>query len=160
MSLVAPCKPIWPRPARKHFEERAGATILDQSILFVGLARMLALTSADVIYLSPARIEGAGIFSSNAEKQNLRDVTKIKSNSSTIRSTVFTKFVPDDIGFVFKAPCRKHLEAVRKQSVWNPKIKMRSRPQNLFDRKGRDLVYAHRIVAGKATMSAPFCPSG
>jgi hypothetical protein len=47
--LVAPNGPFGPNAAREHFEKRAAAAILDQLVLLIRLARMLALARPNVV---------------------------------------------------------------------------------------------------------------
>jgi hypothetical protein len=60
---------------------------------------MLALACSQEIHLRSSR-RGSAKASAGAEKNQLRHVPEIKTNTSSVWSAVFSDFVPDDVGLI------------------------------------------------------------
>ena len=69
VSLIPPHSPARTLTTSKEFKERSWAARLDQFVLFVRLATVLALPSADVVDLGSAGLKCARVLPANAEEQ-------------------------------------------------------------------------------------------
>src|SRR5205823_921489 len=109
VGLVAPHSPTAPLPAAEHFEARAPAAVLDDLVLLVGLAAMLALAGAHDVHLAATGIERAGILAAHAEQQQLGHIAKIEADTTTIRLAVLANLLPHDVRDVAETPLMHHL---------------------------------------------------
>src|SRR6516164_4426568 len=148
--LIAPRHPSFARAAREQLDEWPGTARLDDLVLLIGLAAVLALTRFDVIDLPPSRRERAGVLAAHAEQNQFRYVAEIEADATAIRTAVFADFVPDDVGLVAEAPRLHHREAVGQQRIRAPQVNVRRRSGELCDRQRHDLVERHGAVTGKA----------
>lgn len=80
--------PAGPRVPREDLQVRAGAARFDYLIELVRLAAVLTLSGQKNIFLSASGLESAGVFASCAEKNELRDVAEIESNTRPGWATV------------------------------------------------------------------------
>src|SRR5262245_43846255 len=81
VGLVAPRDPALARAAREQLEERAGAACLDDLVLLVRLARMLALARCQQVELPPSRRERARAPAAHPEKNELGHVAEIEADA-------------------------------------------------------------------------------
>src|SRR5262249_17974818 len=115
--LMAPRRPSFACAARKQFEEWPATARLDEPVLLIGLARMLALARRQQVHLPPPRRERARVFAAHAEEDKLGHVAEIKADPAAVRAAVLAHLVPDDVGFVAEAPGLHHREAVGQERV-------------------------------------------
>src|ERR1044072_1261715 len=111
---------------------------------------MLTLSRCEQIHLPTARRESSRILAADPEQNQLRDISELETDASSIRAAVFTNLVPNDIRFVVEAPRFHHREAFRQQRVRTPQIKVRRIGSDVAHRQGPNLVELHRSVARKA----------
>src|SRR5690349_6102575 len=104
VGLIAPRRPSFTRAARKQLEIRAGAAGLDDFVLLVGLARVLALARRQEIYLSATRRQGARVLAAHAEQDELGYVAEIEADAAPIGAAILAHLVPNDVGLVGEAP--------------------------------------------------------
>src|SRR5215813_10196398 len=102
--LIAPSRPPLAGAARKQFHKRARTARLDNRILLVGLARVLALARRQQVHLAAAGRERSSILAAHAEQDQLGHVAEIKADAAPIRAAVLPDLVPDDVGLVGEAP--------------------------------------------------------
>src|SRR5215470_12074400 len=96
--LVAPSGPAAATSPRKQLQEWPGRTRLDNLVLLVRLARMLALSRRQQIHLPASRGKCAGVLAAHAEQNQLGHVAEIEADTTTVRAAVLADFVPDDVG--------------------------------------------------------------
>src|SRR5215216_1846824 len=84
ISLITPHRPILPRSARKQFKKWLRTTRLNNLVLFIRLARMLALARRQQIHLPPPGREGACVLAAHAEQDKLGYVAEIVSDAAAI----------------------------------------------------------------------------
>src|SRR5436853_143012 len=87
--FVTPSGPTVAKSAREKFEVRSRAARLDQLVLLVWLAAMLALSRGDVVHLASPCCERSRVLAFNTEKQQLGDVTEVEPDATTVRTSVF-----------------------------------------------------------------------
>src|SRR5262249_35836397 len=92
--LVAPRRPPFARAAREELEEWRGTTRLDERVLLVGLARVLALARRQEIHLPPSRRQRACVLAAHAEEKQLGHVAEIKADPAAVRTAVLAHLVP------------------------------------------------------------------
>src|SRR5262249_20406113 len=147
LGLVAPRHPPFTRATREQLEIRPGATCLDNFVLLVRLARVLALARRQKIHLPSPGNQGAGILPAHAKQDQLGDVAEVEAYAATIGAAVLTHFVPDEIGFVSKAPRLHHREAFGQERIRAPEVKVRRVCCELLDRQGHDVIEPQGAVA-------------
>ncbi len=86
--FVTPLMPAGPRVPREDFQVRAGAAGFDYLIELVRLAAVLTFSGQKNIFLPASGLESAGVFASCAEKNEVRDVAEIESDTTPVRATV------------------------------------------------------------------------
>ena len=79
-----------------------------------------ALLGADDVLLTAARLQGSGILAARSEQDEFRDISKVESNSPSIRPAIFADLVPDQIRFVGEPPRVQDLQPFRQQGIRNP----------------------------------------
>src|SRR5262249_15430964 len=97
ISLISPSDPATSDPSRKKLQERPRTTCLDNCVLLIGLARVLALAGREKIHLTATRCKRPRVLAADAKQDQLSHVTKIEANTSTIRPAVFPYLVPNQI---------------------------------------------------------------
>src|SRR5205823_5637333 len=102
--LVAPDRPPRTGAAREQFEIGTGRTCLDDVVLFVGLARVLALAARQQIDLAPARSTCARVLAVHTEQNELGNVAKVETDATAVRAAVPSYLVPNEIRFVLESP--------------------------------------------------------
>jgi hypothetical protein len=112
---------------------------------------MLFFTADQNIHLSSTWGQGSHP-AFDSKKQQFRYVPEIETNPPAIRSTVFSDFVPHDIGFVCESPSLHDRQAFWQQGVRAPQIQVASWKCELSHRKGCDLIKRHRPVTVKPPM--------
>ena len=70
---------------------------------------MLAFACLDNINLPTTGLKSTEP-SSNPKKDEFRRITKVKSNTSAVRSAILADLVPHYIGFVLKSPRIHHIQ--------------------------------------------------
>src|SRR5689334_15976133 len=80
VGLVAPGRPALARAAREQFEIGPGTARLDDVVLLVGLARVLALARGQEVHLPPPRRQRARIPAAHAEQHELGDVAEVEAD--------------------------------------------------------------------------------
>ena len=150
VGLVAPHRPVFPRATGKHFEERARAASFDDFILLVGFARMLAFARGEQIDLTTAGCKRARILPAHSKEDEFGHIAKIEPNPASIRTTILTNLVPDDVRLVVKAPGLHYRQAFRQKGVWTPQVKMRLLRGDVLDGKRLDIVERERAIPREA----------
>src|SRR5690606_26507222 len=97
--------------ATKQLDPWAPAAILNDLVLLVGLAAVLALAALDHVDLASTGIERAGVPSAHTEQQQFGDVSKIEADTAAVRAAILTDLVPDDVGDVAEAPPLHYFKA-------------------------------------------------
>src|SRR6185295_19791474 len=82
VGLIAPSRPPSTSSARKQFEEWAATARLDDLILLIRLARMLALACRQQIHLPPAGSKGARVLAAYPEQDQLSYIPEIEADAS------------------------------------------------------------------------------
>src|SRR5690349_17558009 len=103
--------PAFSSASSKHFESWARAARLNKIILLVWLSRMFSLSGSHVVDLCSSRLECPCILPANTKQNKFCYVSKIKSYSAPVASSVFPNFVPNYVGLVLKAPGFHYLQA-------------------------------------------------
>lgn len=122
--LIAPHGPAISNAAGKQFNAGRAAACFNNRNDFVRLAAMFALHGADDIHLRACRCKravGSAVFA-DAEQQHFRYVAEIKANAAAIWTAVLADLFPDNVGFIFKAPCIHNGKSIWKQCIGHPKI--------------------------------------
>ena len=97
--------------AAEQLDARAPAAILDDLVLLVGLAAVLALAGLDHVDLAAAGIERAGVLAAHAEQQQLGDVAEVEADAAPVRAAVpWYGWRP---GPMATSPCRPMRPALR-----------------------------------------------
>ena len=94
---------------RKQFKVGSVATGFNDRKDFIRLSGMFALASGQEIHLSSPRRGGTKTPTSSEEDQ-LCDIPKVKSNTTSVGTAILAYFVPDDIGLIRESPSLHHLE--------------------------------------------------
>src|SRR5262249_5284225 len=102
--LVAPACPTGAGAAREQLEIGPGAACLDDGVLFVGLARMLALAGGEKIHLPTAGRKRARIPALDAEQDQFGHVAEVEADAAPVGAAVLAHLVPDEVGLVGEAP--------------------------------------------------------
>src|SRR5262245_12164356 len=145
--LVAPAGPAGAGAAREQLEIGPGAACLDDGVLFVGLARMLALAGGEKIHLPTARRKRARIPALDAEQDQFGHVAEVEADAAPVGAAVLAHLVPDEVGLVGEAPRLHHGKTFRQQGVRAPQIKVRYRRRDLPHRQRHDLIETERAIA-------------
>src|SRR5262245_17417643 len=145
--LVAPACPTGAGAAREQLEIGPGAACLDDGVLFVGLARMLALAGGEKIHLPTARRKRARIPALDAEQDQFGHVAEVEADAAPVGAAVLAHLVPDEVGLVGEAPRLHHGKTFRQQGVRAPQIKVRYRRRDLPHRQRHDLIETERAIA-------------
>src|SRR4051794_19271735 len=103
ISLVAPCGPSLARAAPEQFDKRPPRARLDNVVLLIRLARMLALARRQQIHLPPSRRQRPGILAADPEQDQFGDVAEVEADAAAVGAAVFPYLVPDDVGLVGKS---------------------------------------------------------
>src|SRR5262249_34411018 len=106
--LIAPAIPANARSARKQLEEWPRGARFDYCVLLVGFSGMFSLTRGEQVYLPSTRGERACVLAFDPEQDQFGHITKIESHTTTVRTAIFSYFVPDKIRFVGEAPRLHH----------------------------------------------------
>ena len=109
---------------------------------------MFALSARDVVNLRAPRVECACIFAAHSEEDKFRNVSKVKSYATTIRSAVFPDFVPNDVAFVVETPRFHYFKAFRKQCIGHPHIQVAHRSSCMCDWEFLNLREGQCAVSG------------
>ena len=107
LDLVAPLHPSTAGISREQLKVRPEATLLDQVVDLVRLSRMLALLARDQIDLGPAGVIRSHL-PARAKQDQLGHVAEIETDAAAIGAAVLSNLVPNQIGFVGKAPRLHH----------------------------------------------------
>src|SRR5262245_30701687 len=145
--LIAPRRPSFARAAREQLEEWPRTTRLDELVLLVGLARMLALARRQQIHLPPSRRERACVLAAHAEQNELGHVAEIETDRAAVRAAILAHLVPDDVGLVAETPRLHHRQAVGQERVRAPEIEMRPVGRYICNRQRHDLCEGHGAIA-------------
>src|SRR5215510_3393813 len=86
--LVAPAGPGGAGAARKQLEIGPGAACLDDGVLLVGLARVLALARGEKIHLPAAGRKRARIPALDANQDQLSDIAEIETDAAPVGAAV------------------------------------------------------------------------
>src|SRR5262249_17279515 len=78
--LIAPRHPSFARAAREQLEEWPPTARLDERVLLVRLARVLALARRQQIHLPPSRRQRARVLATHAEQNELGYVAEIEAD--------------------------------------------------------------------------------
>src|SRR5262249_15670645 len=148
--LIAPRHPSFARAAREQLEEWPPTARLDERVLLVRLARVLALARRQQIHLPPSRRQRARVLATHAEQNELGHVAEIEADPAPARPPILAPLVPDDVGLVAEAPCLHHREPVGQERVRAPQIEVRSRRGELVDRQRHDLRERHGAITRQA----------
>ncbi len=81
---------------------------------------MLAFLRFEYIHLSSSRSKSSGILSHYSKQDNLGHIAKVKSDFSPVGTTIFSNFMPDNIGLVCKSPSLHNLKAFAQKCIRNP----------------------------------------
>jgi len=65
--------------------------------LLVRLSTVLALSRSKIVDLAAAWREGSGVPTLDPEENKFSNVPEIEADASTIRTTIFSYFVPHDV---------------------------------------------------------------
>src|SRR5262245_60888179 len=95
--LIAPRHPSFARAAREQLEEWPGTARLDELVLLVRLARVLALARRQQIHLPPSRRQRARVLAAHAEQQELSHVAEIEADPAPVGAAILAHLVPDDV---------------------------------------------------------------
>ena len=87
---------------------------------------MLTLASGQEIHLSSSR-RGSAKTSTSAKENKFGHISEVKTDTTSVRTSVLADFVPNDIGFVRESPPLHYLKAFEDHCVRNPKVEMRLR---------------------------------
>lgn len=150
--MVAPSSPPRATAAGKHFKIWPWAAPLDQFVLFVGLAAVLALPRLDHVDLAAARRLGAGVPPAGAEQDQLGDVAEVEADAAPIRAAILADFVPDEVGFVLESPSFHNPQPLRQKGIWNPHIQMGRLGRAAGDGQGTNVRELHRRVAAESVV--------
>src|SRR5215510_8928001 len=104
VGLMAPRRPPGARAAREQLEIGPPAAGLDEFVLLVGLARMLALAGRQKIHLPTAARQRARVPAAHAKQDELGHVTEIEADAASVGAAVLAHLVPDQVGLVGEAP--------------------------------------------------------
>src|SRR5262245_4321138 len=148
--LIAPRHPSFARAAREQLEEWPPTARLDERVLLVRLARVLALARRQQIHLPPSRRQRARVLATHAEQNELGHVAEIEADPAPVGAAILAHLVPDDVGLVAEAPCLHHREPVGQERVRAPQIEVRSRRGELVDRQRHDLRERHGAITRQA----------
>ena len=66
-------------------------------------------------------------FSLDPEKNHLGDIAEVKTDTTTVRPTVLSDLVPDEICLIGEAPFLQQMKAFRQKGVGTPKINVAGR---------------------------------
>src|SRR5690606_26614510 len=119
---------------------------LDQRVLLVRLARMLALDRFDHVHLATTRGERAQL-AAYAEQDRFGDVPEVETDAAAVRAAVLPALRPNEHRLVLEPPRLHDLQALGHQGVRNPQVAMRLGGHHVGDGKRRDLLPVHRLVA-------------
>src|SRR4030088_3747141 len=106
--LIAPGRPALARAACEQLEIGPRTARLDDPVLLVRLARMLALARRQQVHLPPPRRQRARVLAAYAEQDELGDVAEIEADAAPVRAAVLAHLVPDDVGLVGEARFLHH----------------------------------------------------
>ena len=84
VSLISPSSPKVAAASTEQFEKGSRTAGLDNFVLLVRLAGVLALASRKEVHLSSARRESARVSPAHSEENQLGDVPKVEANAPAI----------------------------------------------------------------------------
>ncbi len=122
--FVAPDSPTGTLGACKKFDVSTWATSFDDFVEFIGLAGMLSLPRDNDVGLSASGCQRPIVFPTNAEQNDLGDVTEIEPDAAPIRATVLPHFVPDDVALIGEAPAAHDLQSLCNEGVRHPQLQV------------------------------------
>lgn len=108
---------------------------------------MFPLSRREIVDLCSACLQCASVFSSYAKEDQFGDVSEIKTDTSAVRTAVFSNFVPDNIAFISKPPCLHNRQPVRQQGVGNPQIQVACVGGSSSDGKEFDIFHCHGSIS-------------
>src|SRR3954453_19330130 len=104
VGLSAPYRPFRPHAAREKLQIRARRAGLDDFVLLVRLAAVLAFAGRQAVHLPASGRERAGVFAAHAEQHDLGDVPEREADAPAVGAAIFAHLVPDEVQFILEAP--------------------------------------------------------
>src|SRR5216684_8034414 len=111
---------------------------------------MLTLARPHVVHLSTSRGESPRVLPSNTKQYNLGHVSKIKSDTTTIRAAILPELVPYKVCLVFEPPSLHYPQPLGKQGVRHPQVQMSGSRRDLANRQLGDFVGGHGPITREA----------
>src|SRR4029453_3789135 len=157
--LIAPGNPSFAHAPCKELKIGPCTARLDDPILFIGFAGMLALASCKKVYLATPRRKRTRILAAHAEQNQLGNVAEIEPDPASVRAAILAHLVPDNVGLVGEPPSLHNGEAFRQQGVRAPEIQVRRWRNEFANRKRHNVVELHRAIARQAPVLGRNLPS-
>src|SRR5262245_36137469 len=88
VGLTSPVRPTRARASCEQFDKGTWAARLDDIVLLIRLAAVLAFPRGQIIHLPPAGTESARVLSSRSKQDQLRHVAEIESDATAVRPAV------------------------------------------------------------------------
>ena len=97
--------------------------MLNHVVQFFGLLRMALLHGGYDIHHPPPRLRRSQMTTGTKEDE-FCDVAVIETDTTTVRTAIFSDLEPNDIRFVFKAPLLHCLKPPRQKRIGTPKVEV------------------------------------
>lgn len=79
----------------------------------------------------------------NTKQEQFSYVSEVKSDASSVRSTVLPALGPDNVGDVAEAPCFHDFQTIRQKRIGHPQIEMGARRKDPLYSNGFNIVQCH-----------------
>ncbi len=152
LRLVSPRCPLCSVAPCKKLEARARAAGLDQLVLLVRLPRVLTLSGGQKVNLLSAGGKGPCMLAAHSEQKDLCNISKVKSHTPAVRTSIFADLVPDYVALVLKSPRLHNLKPFGQKGIGNPEVKVTDGRSSMDNRECLNLAERHRVVPGKSAV--------